>query len=89
MNTKTIGFLLSALGIIMIVYTSFNYVFLENVVDVEQFQLNAKEYYPIQWSPIIGAVLVVGGILVLITFRKKYLLMYSHLNSSKYLESDN
>ena len=71
MNTRTLGILLAVLGIIMFVYTGFNYVTTEKVVDVGPIQINAKKNHPVQWSPIVGAVLLVGGILVLVTSKKK------------------
>ena len=82
MKTKALGILLIVLGIIMIVYTGFNYETTQQVVEVGLTQLNETINYPVQWSPIVGAVVLVGGILVLITGRKKYLLMFSALNVS-------
>ena len=82
MKTKTLGILLIVLGIIMIVYTGFNYETTQQVVEVGLTQLNETINYPVQWFPIVGAVILVGGILVLITGRKKYLIMFSTLNVS-------
>lgn len=58
------------IGIIMIAYTGFNYVTSEKVVDLGPIQINKKENHPVQWSPIIGVVLLVGGILILVTGKK-------------------
>jgi uncharacterized membrane protein YdcZ (DUF606 family) len=71
MNTKTLGILLVVIGLIMIMYTGFNYVTTEKVVDLGPIQLNAKKSHPVQWSPILGAILLVGGVLVMITNKKK------------------
>ncbi|WP_044404150.1 hypothetical protein [Lacinutrix sp. Hel_I_90] len=71
MNTKTLGILLVVIGLIMIMYTGFNYVTTEKVVDLGPIQLNAKKNHPVQWSPILGAILLVGGVLVMISNKKK------------------
>ena len=67
---KPIGFVLVVLGIIMIAYTGFNYVTTEKVVDLGPLQINQKKNHSVKWPPIIGAVLLVGGIVVLV-FSKK------------------
>ena len=70
MNIRALGMILSIIGIIMIIYTGFTYVTTEKVVDVGPIQINAKKHHPVQWSPIVGAVLLVGGILVILTNKK-------------------
>ena len=67
---KSLGIGLIVLGIIMIIYTGFNYVTKENVVDLGPIQINADKNHPVQWSPIIGVVLLVGGIVVVVTGKK-------------------
>lgn len=68
---KTIGFVLIGLGIIMMIYTGFNYVTKEKVVDLGPIQINAEKNHPVQWSPIVGLVLIVGGIVVVAVDKKK------------------
>ena len=70
MNTKTIGIILIVLGIIMIAYTGFSYITTERVVDLGPIQVNREVSHPVQWSPIIGAILLVGGI-ILVALDKK------------------
>ncbi|WP_320814202.1 hypothetical protein [Flavobacterium sp.] len=70
MNTKTLGILLVVIGIIMILYTGFNYITTEEVVDLGPIQLNVKKSHPVQWSPIVGAILLVGGVFVMISNKK-------------------
>lgn len=67
---KKIGFVLITIGIIMMAYTGFNYVTTEKVVDVGPITINAKKKHPVQWSPILGVALLVGGI-VMVVFDKK------------------
>ena len=67
---KSLGIGIIVLGIIMIIYTGFNYVTKEKVVDLGPIQINADKNHPVQWSPIIGVVLLVGGIVVVVTGKK-------------------
>ncbi len=67
---KTLGFMLAIIGLIMVIYTGFNYVTTEKVVDLGPIQINAEKNHPVQWSPVIGAVLLVGGIVLVVMDRK-------------------
>ena len=68
---KNLAMVLIALGIIMMIYTGFNFVTEKKVVDLGPIQVNQKENHPVQWSPIVGGVLLLGGILILVTTKKK------------------
>ena len=67
---KPLGIVLVLLGIVMIIYTGFNYVTKENVVEIGPLKVTADKNHPVQWSPIIGVVLLVGGIVVMVTGNK-------------------
>jgi len=54
----------------MIIYTGFNYVTTEKVVDLGPIEINAEKNHPVQWSPIIGIVLLVGGIVIVLSDKK-------------------
>lgn len=72
MNTKGVGIALLVIGILMTVYTGFNYVTTEKVVDIGPIQINKKENHPVQWTPIVGVILIViGGFLVVKNSRNK------------------
>lgn len=71
MNTKTSGIVIAVLGILMIIYTSFNYVTKEKVVDLGPLEINVEKNHPVQWSPIVGGILLVGGIIIIALNRKK------------------
>ena len=62
---KTIGIVIIVLGILMMVYTGFDYVTTKNVVDLGPIQINKETNHPVQWSPIIGVILLVGGIVII------------------------
>ncbi len=65
MKTKGVGIALLVIGILMTIYTGFNYVTTEKVVDIGPIQINKEENHPVQWAPIVGIIIIViGGILV-------------------------
>lgn len=70
MQTKYLGIALVAIGVLMMIYTGFNYVTTEKVVDLGVIEINKQNNHPVQWSPIVGGVLIIGGI-VLMAFNKK------------------
>ena len=67
---KPLGIVLIVIGVIMIIYTGFNYVTTEKVVDLGPIKINAEKNHPVQWSPIVGVLLLVGGIVVMVTGKK-------------------
>jgi uncharacterized membrane protein YidH (DUF202 family) len=71
MKTESIGFGILIIGILMIVYTGFNYVTKEKVVDIGPVEMSVEKNHPVQWSPIVGVILVVGGIVIVAMNRKK------------------
>ena len=71
MKTKSIGIGILIIGILMIVYTGFNYVTKEKVVDIGPVEMSVEKNHPVQWSPIIGVILVIGGIVIVAMNRKK------------------
>lgn len=70
MLSKTTGIVLTIIGLLMIIYTGFTYVTTEKVVEVGPVKISKEKNHPVQWSPIVGAVLLVGGIAI-IAFSKK------------------
>jgi len=72
-NTRNLGIMLIAIGIIMMMYTGFNYITTKNIVNLGPVQINKEENHPVQWSPVIGAALLIGGIAIIAVTRKKKL----------------
>jgi hypothetical protein len=68
---RTIGILLIVVGAIMMAITGINLVTKKEVVDVGPLEINKTENHPINWSPILGGVLFVGGIVLVATSRKR------------------
>ncbi len=68
---KTLGIVLVVIGIIMIVYTGFNFVTKEKVVDLGPIEINKEKNNTVQWPPVVGIILIVGGIVVIVFDKKK------------------
>jgi uncharacterized membrane protein YqgA involved in biofilm formation len=68
---KTLGIVVLALGIIMTIFTGFNVITKEKVVDLGPVEINKEEKTPIYWSPITGGILIVAGAIILVAGRKK------------------
>ncbi|HTF04949.1 MAG TPA: hypothetical protein VK826_13070 [Bacteroidia bacterium] len=67
---KPLGIVLIVAGIVMMIITGINVVTEEKVVDLGSVEITKEKDNPISWSPIIGAVLLVGGVVVFLTGRK-------------------
>lgn len=62
MQKRFLGIAITAIGIVMILYTGFNYKTTEKVVDLGPIKINAEKNHPVKWSPVVGVVLVIGGV---------------------------
>ena len=62
MKASTFGIGLIILGIMMVAYTGIDFITKKRVVDIGPIKIDKEENHPIQWSPIVGVILVVGGI---------------------------
>lgn len=70
MKTKNLGIVIIIIGILMMIYTGFNYITTEKIVDMGPLKMTVEEKHPVQWSPIVGLVLLVGGIVIVVMDRK-------------------
>ena len=62
---KKAGIFIILLGLGLTIVTAFTFFTKEKVVDLGPIQIEKKENHPIQWSPIVGVVLLIGGIVVI------------------------
>ena len=65
MKSKTFGIAIVIIGIIMMIYTGFNYVTTEKVVDLGSIKIEKEKNHFVQWSPVMGIVLLIGGIVII------------------------
>ena len=70
MKASTFGIALVILGIVMFIYTGIDFITTKKVVDIGPIKIDKEENHPIQWSPIVGVVLIVGGISLVVRGRK-------------------
>ncbi len=70
MEKKTVSIILIVIGIIMVIYTGFNYVTKEKVVDLGLIEINKETKHPVKWSPIVGGILLLGGVVLLFKDKK-------------------
>ena len=67
MRSRPLGVILVILGIVMMAYTGFNFVTREKVVDIGPLEIEKKQNNPVRWSPVLGLVLLIGGVVVLVS----------------------
>jgi len=66
-----VAILLIALGVVAFAYQGITYTTREKVVDLGPLQLTAEKTRTIPLPPIVGAIALVGGIVLLVMGRKK------------------
>ncbi len=66
---KTIGIILLAVGVVMLIWTGFSYTQRENVVDAGPVHISADKQKSVSWPPFAGGILAVAGIALLVTAR--------------------
>ncbi len=68
---KAIGIVLITLGILMFVFSGFNYTKKEKVVDLGPLEINKSEKEHVGWPVYAGGIAVLAGVVVLAVSRKK------------------
>jgi len=69
--TIILAIILIALGIAALAYQGINYTTRENVVDLGPIKVTAEKTKTIPLTPIVGAIVIVGGIVLLVMGMKK------------------
>ncbi len=66
MNTKTIGIIIMVIGVVMTLYSGFNYVTREKVLDIGGIEISAEKNHSVSWDSFIGVgIIVIGGVVFL------------------------
>jgi len=68
---KNLGIVLVVVGVVMMLITGFNFVTKEKVVDIGPVEINKEKNHPVQWSPIVGGALLIGGIILIAMNNKR------------------
>ncbi|MES2794566.1 MAG: hypothetical protein V4683_01305 [Bacteroidota bacterium] len=71
MNIKPFGIALIVIGILMIAYTSFNFITTEKIVDLGPIEITKQNNHPMQWSPFIGVAILIGGVVMVLSSKNK------------------
>lgn len=68
---KVFGFVLVIAGILVLVYGGITYSRQRTVLDVGPFKATATEQKNVPFSPIVGAIALISGIVLLVVPRKR------------------
>jgi uncharacterized membrane protein HdeD (DUF308 family) len=71
MNTRLLGIALIILGVVAFAYQGISYTTREKVIDIGPLQATVEKEKTIPLPPIVGAVALVGGIVLLVLGPKK------------------
>lgn len=68
---KKAGIVVIIIGLLLTIFTAFTFFTKEKVVDLGSLEITANKPHNLRWSPLIGvAVMVVGGIMLLVPSKK-------------------
>jgi hypothetical protein len=70
-HMKTGGIILIIIGAVMMIITGINFKSEEKVLDLGKLEVNKEKSHPVMWSPIIGGILLAGGIILAVAGKKK------------------
>ncbi|MDB6006858.1 MAG: hypothetical protein JWR15_3845 [Prosthecobacter sp.] len=68
---KIAAILLIALGIVALAYQGFTYTTTEKAVDLGPIQVTAEKKHTVPLPPVLGAISLVGGIVLLMSSKKR------------------
>jgi hypothetical protein len=67
---NVIAWVLIVIGILALAYQGFSYTTRKRVLDVGPIQATREEHHTVPLPPVLGAMALVGGIIVLLTGRR-------------------
>jgi hypothetical protein len=67
---KVIGIVLLVIGILSLAYQGFSYTTQKKVVDLGPIQATKEEHHTVPLPPILGALALIGGVVVLVSDRR-------------------
>ena len=71
-STMVVGLVLIVLGLAALAYQGINYTTRETVIDVGPLHATAERHRTLPLPPVLGAVVVAGGIVLLVTGLRKH-----------------
>jgi hypothetical protein len=67
---KPLGLILVVLGVVALIYQGFTYTTHKKVLDVGPIQATKEEKHSVPLPPILGALALIGGVVILVSDRK-------------------
>jgi drug/metabolite transporter (DMT)-like permease len=67
---KAIGIVLLVVGVLSLAYQGFTYTTQKKVVDLGPIQATKEEHHTVPLPPILGALALIGGVVVLVSDRR-------------------
>jgi hypothetical protein len=67
---KPLGLILVVLGVLALMYQGFTYTTHKKVLDVGPIQATKEEHHSVPMPPILGALALIGGVVILVSDRK-------------------
>ena len=67
---KPLGLILIVLGVLALIYQGFTYTTHKKVLDVGPIQATKEEHHSVPLPPILGAIALIGGVVILVSDRK-------------------
>jgi hypothetical protein len=67
---KPLGLLLIVLGVLALMYQGFTYTTHKKVLDVGPIQATKEEHHSVPLPPVLGALALIGGVVILVSDRK-------------------
>jgi hypothetical protein len=67
---KPLGVILVVLGVLALIYQGFTYTTQKKVLDVGPIQATKEEHHTVPLPPILGALALIGGVVILVSDRK-------------------
>jgi uncharacterized membrane protein len=68
---KSIGLALVILGAVLLIWTGFTYTKKEKIIDAGPIQVSADREKSVNWPPYAGGIVLIAGVIVLISSKKK------------------
>ena len=68
---RTIGIILIIIGAVTLIWTGFTYTKKEKIVDAGPIQISADRQKTVNWRPYLGGILLIGGIVIVATSKKR------------------
>lgn len=68
---KKVGIILMIVGLALTIFTAVTYFTRERVVDIGGLKISANVPHHLNWSPLVGIGVIVGGAVILLLARRK------------------